>query len=182
MNNKRTSNPDSSAVSRKQLSNAHSIPIEHLKAAKELNCEGEKNNRWKWIEFEPWYKANIVAIQEYLADKEPDESKGEWKQRKERAQALIAEIELKVKQGKTLDKDKVISLVKSISASQSIMLRNIAQELPHRLLGKDLTEIQILLTKSYEDICRLFQKPLSDWTQQSDKESKSNGTMGTNIN
>lgn len=158
------------------LSKAKGISLDELRACRELNCDGTKpNGRWYWEDFSKWYEQNKNAVKEYLLEQAKEDNNGEWKQRKERAQALIAEIQLKELEGKTLDKDKVAGRIKAIASAQSIMLRNTSQELPHKLLGKNLTDMQVILTKSYEDICNLFQSAIEDWTQQS-KETKHDGT------
>lgn len=149
------------------LSRAKDIPVDHLKAAKHLNCSGySPSGRWTWTEFDLWYQANREAVLEYVEENQSDSGdNGAWKARKERAQALIAEIQLRELQGRTLDKEKVVKLLKSISSSQSIVLRNMAQELPHKLLGKSLTETQVILTKAYEDVCKLLQHPITEWAK-----------------
>jgi hypothetical protein len=158
-------------LSAKQMNTVHGIPIEHLRVAKLLKCVGQKDNRWKFSIFKPWYDLNLPAVLEYIRSNKKDNSESsDWKARDNRAKALINEIRLRELEAKTLDKDKVIAVMKSISASQSIKLRNMAQELPHKLLGKDLTTMQVILTKNYEEICDLFQQPIADWTQQSKKD------------
>lgn len=154
-------------TNRKALSLAKGIPITHIKAAKALSCEGIRpNGRIYWAEFEPWYNDNRGAIDEYLEDNAADATaKGAWKERKERAQALIAEIELRDRERKTLDKDKVTAFLKQIAGSQAIILRNQAQELPPRLLGKSITEMGVILAKSYDDVCSIFKEGLDKWTK-----------------
>jgi hypothetical protein len=148
------------------LSRAKDIPLTHLKAAKILNCHGHSpSGRWLWVEFAPWYEANKGAILELITESEEETSNlGAWKDRLTKAKALIAEIELKEKQSKTLDKDKVIQLVKSISISQAIIFKNLSDTLPHKLLGCNITDIQTILQKEYALICELLQKPMKDWT------------------
>ena len=155
-------------TNRTALSLAKGIPLGHIKAAKALNCEGIRpNGRIYWDEFEPWYKQNLEQIKEYLEDNESATTgKGVWKERKERAQALIAEIELRDREQKTLDKDKVTAFLKQIAGSQAIVLRNMAQELPSRLLGKNITEMGVILSDSYDDVCRIFRESLDKWTKR----------------
>jgi len=155
-------------TNRTALSLAKNIPVEHIKAAKALNCEGIRpNGRIYWSEFEPWYNENLPSIQEYLEDNAPTQGgKGVWKERKERALALIAEIELKDRENKTLDKDKVTAFLKQISGSQAIILRNLANELAPKLLGKGLTEINIILDGAYDSVCAVFSKELNKWQKK----------------
>jgi hypothetical protein len=151
----------------KVLSLAKGIPIDHIRAAKNLAADGIRTSgRIHWSEFGPWYAKNKEVVEEYI--KEEESNKGpsdisEWKERKERANALIAEIQLKNLQNNTLDKDSVIAFLKTISSSQAIMLRNMSQELPHRLLGKGITDMQIELSKSYDAICAIFKSSLDKW-------------------
>lgn len=153
------------------LSRAKDIPLDHLKAAKVLACAGyTPSGRWIWAEFSVWYRANQAEILEYLAENDSGNGdNGEWKARKERAQALIAEIQLRDLQEKTLDKAKVVSLIKSLASSQAIIFRNLADTLPHKLLGKNISEIQTELQKEYQAICQLFQKPIKEWETLKDE-------------
>lgn len=152
----------------KSLALAQDIPIAHVKACKLLNAPGcDSSNRYHWNILGPWYTANKSKVEEYLSkEKISKDDNGEWKKRKERAQALIAEIELKEMQCKSLDKDKVIALIKSIASSQSIMLRNLSDTLPHKLLGQDINKIQSILRDEYNNVCQLFQRPLDEWTKK----------------
>jgi hypothetical protein len=155
-------------TNRKALSLAKGIPIDHIKAAKALSCAGIRpNGRIYWVEFEPWYKQNLPAIEEYLEENDPQTTgRGVWKERKERALALIAEIELRDREQKTLDKDKVLAFIKQIAGSQAIVLRNMAQDLPPRLLGKNITEMGVILSENYDEVCGIFNDSLNKWLRK----------------
>ena len=151
--------------SRKGLSLAKGIPIEQIKAAHELHAEGIRpNGRIYWKEFEPWYLKHKEAIEEYLEDSDKSKTDKTWKERKDRAMALIAEIQLQNLQMNTLDKEQVITFLKQVSSAQAIVLRNMSQDLPHRLLGKDITTIQLELSKAYDSVCSIFAESLETWT------------------
>jgi hypothetical protein len=143
-------------------STALGIDVSHIMATKKLGCP-HSQDRYYLNELREWYQNNKDEVIEFVQDNTTTNKNGEWKQRKERAQALIAEINLKELEKKTLDKDKVISFLKQIAGSQAILLRNMAQELPHKLLGKDLTNMQIELNKAYDNICSKFKESLDKW-------------------
>jgi len=140
------------------------LPIEEINACKQLNCPlfpatGRYYLTRDGNKFFDWYNKNKDKIDEYLEtnpDAPKSKTKSEWKERKERAQALIAEMDLRDRQEQTLDKNKVISFLKRIEGSRNIMVRSKEQELPHRLLGKSLTEMGVILSKSNDEICNLF--------------------------
>jgi hypothetical protein len=151
-------------TNRTALSVAKGIPIAHIKAAKALSCDGIKpNGRIYWVEFEPWYKKNLPAITEYLEDNVASQPKGYWKDRKDKAQALIADIQLLQLQGDTLIRASAISSVNQMLGSMAIQLKNIAQDYPHKLLGKGITEMQVELSKAYDEICSKGLESLSKW-------------------
>ena len=132
----------------------------------EFGCAGLKWNKWYWAEFEPWYKNNLSRIEEYVEENlSGGTSSGEsvWVERRRKARALLDEIELKEKQGKTLDKDKVTQLIKSIASSQSIILRNLSETLPHKLYGRSIPEIRDVLTEEYNKVCGLIHQPINKW-------------------
>lgn len=147
---------------------ASGIPIDHIRAAKALACPAcSASGRYDVEPLKEWYAANKTSVLEYLAkDSQGKKTGNKWKERKERAQALIAEIELRDRESKALDKDKTIAFLKQIASSQAIVLRNQAQELPHRLLGKSITDMGIILSKSYDDVCAIFNTTLTKWTKQ----------------
>lgn len=144
------------------------IPADHIKAAKALACPAYNSSGKYDIELlKTWYAANKDKVTEYLdKNKDSGKAKSKWKDRKERAQALIAEIDLADRSSKTLDKDKTIAFLKQIASSQAIVLKNQAQELPHKLLGKNITDMQVILAKSYDDVCGVFNGSLDKWTKQ----------------
>ncbi len=151
----------------KQLANAKQIPMEHLKVAKVLNCPAcSSANRWYWRQFEPWYRDNLSVIEAYLEENPADESNviSDSLERMRLAKAMMLEIELKKKEGEVVDRQLVFNTIKNIANSQSIILRNYSQQLPHKLLGKNLTEMQIILERAYQEICNLFQQPLKEYT------------------
>ena len=55
--------------------------------------------------------------------------------------------------------------VKQMLGSMSIIGRNIAQDYPHKLLGKGLTEMQVELTKAWDEICNKSLESLSSWNK-----------------
>jgi len=161
-----TKSTDPNVVSTRQaVALCLNIPLEHVKVAKELACPAAASTgRYYLKEFKEWYDLNLPSILEYLDDKgAAAKTNNEWKQRKERALALIAEIELREREFKTLDKDKTIARLKQILGSQAIILRNFAQDLPPRLLGKNVTEMGIILATAYDDVCNLFSESLDKW-------------------
>jgi hypothetical protein len=168
---------DNQTMSAKQLANAHGIPMEHIKAAKELNCDGQKDNRWRYAQFKPWYDSNLPAVLEYIqANKKEKTSDSNWADRKKRAEALIAEIKLKEMQGYSLDKRQVLPTLNNMATAQRIMFSNLKSTLLPKLLGKGLTDMGVRWDFEADKICNLFQSQLSDWTKQGAKEM----TDGTN--
>jgi len=158
-------NTSNIASNRTQLSLALGIPLEHVKAAKALNCPAMSyNGRVNVDEFKRWYVSHKDSILEYLEDSKDNKApKGTWKERKERALALIAEIELKERQGNTLDKNKTIGSVNSIFNSMAIMLRDMAKDYPPKLLGKNINEMQVILSKMFDEICEKGIKAVGEW-------------------
>lgn len=169
MSTKRSKTQDENIKGTRQaVSIALNIPIEHVNVLKALGCNGcSTTGRYYLKEIKAWYEVNKGIVEEYLKDNEIEDGGdiGQYKARLIKARALSEEIDLREKQGKTLDKEQVISFLKTIAGSQAIMLRNMAQELPHKILGKNITEIQIELQKSYDIICNKFKESLDKWTQ-----------------
>lgn len=159
---------DNIKSTRQAVSIALGIPIEHVNALKQLGCNGcSTTGRYYLKEIRAWYDANKEVVEEFLRDNEANEGGdiNEYKARLIKARALSEEMDLKEKQGKTLDKEQVISFLKQIAGSQAIMLRNMSQEVPHRILGKNITEIQVELQKTYDVICNKFKESLEKWNQ-----------------
>lgn len=153
----------------KQCSLVKGIPEEHLTAARHLGAEGFVNHRIHWDKFGPWYEKNKAVVEQYLAETQQidgDDDRGKLlreKARKEKYLADIAEIEALERKRKTLNKEEVIAFIKSIANSQSILLRNQSQELPHKLLGKNITEMGVILNNSFQDICSKIQQGIEKW-------------------
>lgn len=158
---------DTNVVSTKEAAaNSLGLTVEHIKACKKLGSPAcSTAGRYYLKELAKWYEDNKEAVTEYLEErpKEAGEGFAYWKERKEKANAIIAEITSKKLQGNTLDKEKVIQFLKQVSGSQAILLRNLSQELPHKLLGKDITSLQVELSKSYDFICNKFKEQLDKW-------------------
>jgi hypothetical protein len=160
---------DTNIVSTRQaVSAALCIPIEHVKAIKALDCPGcPTTGRYYLKEIKEWYDKNLDKVIEYCEDNTSIDNNGEWKKRKERAQALIAEIQLQTLQGNILDKNKTIMSIKRLLDSMAIMLKSMSQTLPHKVLGKGITETQIELDKSYDEICKIGLKELNGFNTRS---------------
>jgi hypothetical protein len=151
-------------TNRTALSLAKGISIPHIKAAKALGCDGIRpNGRIYWLEFQPWYEKNKQSIVEYVEDTGESKTRDYWKERKEKAQALIAEIQLQELQGNTLLRQKAIASMNQVFGSMAIILRNMAQDLPHKLLGKNITDLQVELSKAYDEICNKGLESLERW-------------------
>jgi len=160
MPSKKTLNPD--YVSNAQAAAlALNIPIDHIKACRKLECPSAQG-RYYIKQLAVWYEAHKQDVLEYLEDNNSSDNDN-WKSRKERAQALIAEMDLKDREGKTLNKDKVIMTLKSIVDAQSIMLRVRQQELPLRLIGKDIPSMQKELMYSDEKFLSLLKTQIDKW-------------------
>ena len=165
-------------LSAKQLSTIHNIPIDHVRAAKVLECPAETDNRWKYSVFEPWYKTNLPQILELITSDKKGKGKvaSDWGDRKKRAEALIAEIKLKEMEQETLYKSKVIPTLNNIATAQRIMLTNGESTLIPKLIGKDLTTSIVRYREFVNEICNLFQSQLSEWTKQGTKDNGNSDT------
>lgn len=160
---------DPNIVSTKEaVALALNIPVDHVKVIKKLGCPAAASTGRYYIkELSKWYEQNKDAVIEFLEDDNKNgssEGLGYWKERKEKANAIIAEITQKELELRTLDKDEIIAWLKQVSGSQAILLRSMSQNLPHKLLGKNITELQVELSTAYDVVCNVFKKELDKWT------------------
>ena len=89
----------------------------------------------------------------------------EWKTRKTKADALMAEIELEELKKKYLQKEEVIAFLKQIASSQRALLKSkMVHELPSKLLGLNVTEMSVLMENELASILSIFQEGISKWS------------------
>jgi hypothetical protein len=125
-----------------------------LKIAKRMGADGfRQNNGIYWPDFEKWYadhESEVLAKAEAAATK--------WKQRKERADALLAELKLEGLQGRYVDKEQVKTLLRGIAGAQKALLRGrLCDELPPRLLGLGVVEMTVIMDEVVQEVCKLFE-------------------------
>jgi hypothetical protein len=148
-----------------QCAEATGIPVDVLKyatrhpdAVNDLN--GAKySHRIKWQLLKPWLEDHEQEIEEIT-----QEDYEKWRTLKTKAQAELAQIELEEKRGRIVEKQRVHDLLKSISAAQcSLFNSKFRQELPPKLLGKDVPTMQVLIDDALSEVFAILHKPLSQW-------------------
>lgn len=148
---------------REAASQATGLTIDHLKACKVLGCP-HAQGRYYPKEIVEWYNTNKEQVEEYLQTSNQSEPKGYWKERKEKALAITAEINLQTLQKKTLDKEKTLALLKAVFSAIEIQLRNQPQELQHKLLGNSITDIGVNISKYNDNMIVMLHKTLEGLT------------------
>ncbi len=91
-----------------------------------------------------------------------DEDRDHWKLRKERAQALLAEMELEIANKRIVNKQDVVDLLERIAAAQvSLFNSRLRQELPSRwnLPPEKIAELDTVIS----EIFNVFSKGVSAW-------------------
>ena len=128
-----------------QMANACGIPLAILKKSKKLGCMFMRRNTCDLETFIRWYFTNELT---------PDEREN-WKQRSDRANALMSELKLEEKQQSVYDSRTVEQfvgyLVRDLFFAE---LQQMAQEYPASLSGK--TPVQI------RDECNSREKRIKD--------------------
>jgi hypothetical protein len=114
---------------------------------------------------EPWFNEHKTEL-----DALTDESREHWLTRRDRANALLAELELEEKYNRIVDRSLVHELLERIAAAQvSLFNSRLRQELPARLnLPADkIAEID----KVISELFAVIQKGFSAWKERQNKKT-----------
>lgn len=149
----------------KECALAENIPLELLQLAKlhpdcPRNTKGfHVSGRIYYGELEPWLNAHRAELEEKIGI-----TLEQVKIENALKDGVLKDLEIAKAREQLIEKEKVKALLKAIASAQTALFNSkFRQELPAKLLGKTVPDMQVIIDHSLADIFGLLNKELERW-------------------
>lgn len=145
-----------------QCSSATKISRTILKTAKAHGCPGFNAHRIDWRQAGPWVHNNYGKIEEWSLNSLEDIKKENLIK-----DGLLKDLEIQKKKREFLSPEEVKSFLGAMAASQSAVLKKLPKELPPKIVGRPLGEIEQLVEQAVLEVFDIFKEGLKQWNKKS---------------